>query len=65
MRFSGSAQNRRTAFGRRDAEFERLKKERDELLIRERAARAEAEESRERLREVLESFGDAFFTLDL
>ena len=64
MRFSGSEQNRRAAFGRRDAEFERLKKERDELLIRERVARAEAEESRERMREVLESIGDAFFTLD-
>jgi PAS domain S-box-containing protein len=64
MRFSGSEQNRRAAFGRRDDEFERLKKERDELLIRERAARAEAEESRERMREVLESIGDAFFALD-
>ncbi len=64
MRFSDSEQNRRAAFGRRDAEFERLKKERDELLIRERAARTEAEESRERMREVLESIGDAFFALD-
>ncbi len=64
MRFSGSEQNRRAAFGRRDVEFERLKKERDELLIRERAAHAEAEESREQLREVLESVGGAFFALD-
>jgi len=64
MRFSGSEQNRRAAFGRREVEFERLKKERDELLIRERAAKAEAEESRVRLREVLESVGGAFFALD-
>ncbi|MBA3472499.1 MAG: PAS domain S-box protein, partial [Rubrobacter sp.] len=64
MRFSRSEQNRRADLGRRDAEFERLKKERDEILIRERAARAEAEESRERMREVLESIGDAFFALD-
>ncbi len=64
MRLSGSEQNRRAASGRRDAEFERLKKERDEILIRERAVRAEAEESRERMREVLESISDAFFSLD-
>jgi PAS domain S-box-containing protein len=64
MRFSGSEQNRRAAFGRRDADLERLKKERDELIARERAARTEAEEARERMREILESIGDAFFALD-
>ena len=38
--------------------------EREQLLNRERAARAEAEAARERLHEVLESIGDAFFALD-
>ena len=64
MKVSGSGQNRNADFDRRDVEFERLKKERDELLIRERVARAEAEESHERVRGILESIGDAFFALD-
>jgi signal transduction histidine kinase len=42
MRFLSSEQNH-AIFGRQDAEFEQLKKERDELLTRERAARTEAE----------------------
>lgn len=42
MRFSSSEQNR-AVFGRQDAEFEQLKKERDGLLTRERAAPTEAE----------------------
>ncbi len=45
-------------------ERRRAEEERERLFTRERAARAEAEESRERLREVLESIGDAFFALD-
>jgi len=52
MRFSGSRQDRRTAFGQRDVEFELLKKERDELLVREKAARAEAETAQRRLSEL-------------
>ena len=42
MRFLSSEQNH-VIFGRQDAEFEQAKKERDELLTRERAARTEAE----------------------
>ena len=42
MRFSSSEQNH-AIFGGQDAEFEQLKKERDELLTRERAPRTEAE----------------------
>jgi hypothetical protein len=42
MRSLSSEQNHAT-FGRQDAEFEQLKKERDEPLTRERAARTEAE----------------------
>jgi signal transduction histidine kinase len=45
MRFLSSEQNH-AIFGRQDAEFEQLKKERDELLTRERAARTEAEAAR-------------------
>src|SRR3954470_441416 len=45
-------------------ESRRFAKEREQLLERERAARAEAEAARERLREVLESVGDAFFAVD-
>ncbi|CAA9463181.1 MAG: diguanylate cyclase/phosphodiesterase (GGDEF & EAL domains) with PAS/PAC sensor(s) [uncultured Rubrobacteraceae bacterium] len=45
-------------------ERRRAEEERERLFARERASRAEAEESRERLREVLESIGDAFFALD-
>lgn len=42
MRFLSSEQHH-AIFGRQDAEFEQVKKERDELLTRERAARTEAE----------------------
>lgn len=38
-----SSEQNHAIFGRQDAEFEQLKKERDELLTRERAARTEAE----------------------
>lgn len=59
MRVSGSGQNRRAVFDRRDAEFEQLKKERDELLAREKVARAEAETAQRRLSE-LSSMSKAF-----
>jgi signal transduction histidine kinase len=45
MRSLSSEQNH-AIFGRQGAEFEQLKKERDELLTRERAARTEAEAAR-------------------
>ncbi|MCA1738922.1 MAG: PAS domain-containing protein [Actinobacteria bacterium] len=59
MRVSGSGQNRRAVFDQRDAEFEQLRKERDELLAREKAARAEAETAQRRLSE-LSSMSRAF-----
>ncbi|MEJ7871309.1 MAG: PAS domain-containing protein [Rubrobacteraceae bacterium] len=46
------------------AKRRRFMEERERLLKRERAARAEAEASRERMHEILESIGDAFFALD-
>ncbi len=49
MRFSGSNKYNRPLLDRRDAELERLKKERDELRTREQRARAEAKEAHERL----------------
>ncbi len=52
MRSSGSRQDRHAALGQRDAEFERLTKECDELLAREKAARAEAETAQRRLSEL-------------
>ena len=51
MSISDSEQNRHAVF-RRDIEFEQLKKERDELLTRERTARAEAETAQRRLSEL-------------
>jgi PAS domain S-box-containing protein len=63
MRFSSSEQNR-AVFGRQDAEFEQLKKERDELLARERAARTEAEAAQREVTAILESITDAFTALD-
>jgi PAS domain S-box-containing protein len=64
MRFSSSQQNRSAISGRQDAEFEQLKKERDELLARERAARAEAEAAQREVTAILESITDAFTALD-
>ena len=64
MRFSSSEQNRDAISGRQDAEFEQLKRERDELLARERAARAEAEAARREVTAILESITDAFIALD-
>ncbi len=46
------------------AERKRYIEERERLLSLERAARAEAETARERMHEILESIGDAFFALD-
>ena len=63
MRFSSSEQNR-AVFGRQDAEFEQLKKERDEFLARERAARTEAEAAQREVTAILESITDAFTALD-
>ena len=51
MSISEAEQNRRAVF-RRDVELERLKKERNELLTRERTARAEAETAQRRLSEL-------------
>src|ERR687894_612440 len=64
MTFSSSEQNRGAISSRQDAEFEQLKRERDELLARERAARAEAEAARREVTAILESITDAFIALD-
>ena len=45
-------------------ERKRLAEEREQLLERERTARAEAEASRKQMFDVLESIGDAFFAVD-
>ncbi len=45
-------------------ERKRMEQEREQLLLREHSARIEAEATRERISDILESIGDAFFALD-
>ena len=52
MTLSRFEQDRRAAFRQRDVTLERLQRERDELLAREKAARAEAETAQRRLSEL-------------